>query len=266
MATGAGVVKGAAGGTARLVYPRAVPRLAPGVLLLAVATPAPAPTLVPERPRRELATATSVYRPGPGDVATPRGLPPIGRWMLYGNLQPASWLGVPYLGKAMREPINLILVDTVSTSGQEARERLVAALAAAGFPARGGHSSGYRGFIGDATYPQLPEGRGQAFSDRPSDNENDHGRIFGPHRIPGGWLFVGAVSREKVVHDAKVGHGFVSFNRARDDFVLGLQRAGAFRAVMRVKLGNAVPAGSELTTGDHDGYAVVLRAKPQARP
>jgi hypothetical protein len=69
----------------------------------------------------------------------------------------AHWLGEIVDGKRLHEPINVILIDEVAASADDARQRLIAAAAAAGFPVRFGHSTGYHGFIGGALYSQLPQ-------------------------------------------------------------------------------------------------------------
>ena len=115
-------------------------------------------------------------------VANPPGLPAIGRWMIARDGTIAHWLGEVVDGKHLHEPINVILVDEGATSADHAKQRLVAASAAAGFPVRIGHSTGYHGFIGGVLYGQLPHGRDDAFSNRIFEESNNHGRVFGPHR------------------------------------------------------------------------------------
>jgi hypothetical protein len=44
-------------------------------------------------------------------IATPEGLPPIGKWMLTAQSVPSDWLGEIYHGKNLREPITVIIVD-----------------------------------------------------------------------------------------------------------------------------------------------------------
>jgi hypothetical protein len=73
------------------------------------------------------------------------GLPNLGKWMLDHSGSPAHWLGEIYQGKKLREPINVVIVDTQATSVDDAKERFVEASARAGYTIRIGHSSGYRG-------------------------------------------------------------------------------------------------------------------------
>ena len=142
------------------------------------------------------------------------------------------------------------------------RARLLAAMLAAGYPVRFGHSAGYRGWIGGTLYDQLPLGRDDAFSDHVFEESNNHGRVFGPHAFAGGFLFIAAFSRERVDIFDWPGHRFASFNVARDDLARRLGETGAFRPAGFVALGNAVPPNLRVTTGDHDGRAQVLRAAP----
>lgn len=193
-------------------------------------------------------------------VAHPPGLLAIGRWMIARDGTIAHWLGEIVNGKRLHEPINVILIDEGATSAEEAKQRLVAAAAAAGFPIRFGHSTGYRGFIGGALYSQLPQGRDDAFSNRLFEESNNHGRIFGPHRFEGGYIFTGAFSRERVNLLEWPGHRYASFNEARNAFARGLDTHSVFKASGFVPLDNAVN-DTQVTTGDHDGRAALLRAK-----
>lgn len=192
-------------------------------------------------------------------VAHPPGLPAIGRWMIARDGTIAHWLGETVDGKHLHEPINVILIDEGATSADHAKQRLVAASAAAGYPVRIGHSTGYHGFIGGVLYGQLPHERDDAFSNRIFEESNNHGRVFGPHRFDGGYLFIAAFSRERVNLLHWPAHRYESFNAARDGFTRGLDEHTDFKASGFVPLGNAVN-DAQVTTGDHDGRAVLLRA------
>lgn len=61
------------------------------------------------------------FRPKPDDVVQPTLLPDIGKWMLDPDLTPAHWIGEVYYGKTLREPINIIIVDQVANSPEEAK-------------------------------------------------------------------------------------------------------------------------------------------------
>jgi hypothetical protein len=194
------------------------------------------------------------------DIATPPGLPAIGKWMIDRDGTIAHWLGEVYEGKRLREPINVILIDTAAKSAEEAKRRLAAAAAAAGYPIRFGHSAGYRGFIGGRLYAQLPDGHADAFSNRIFELSNNHGRLFGPHPMGNAYVTIGAFSREQVRLFQSPEHGYASFNRARDDFSQRLDRSTSFKLSSFVSLANAIVGDPWISTGDHDGLAVLLRA------
>jgi hypothetical protein len=196
----------------------------------------------------------------PAEIAHPPDLPPLGKWMIARDGSIAHWLGQFYQGRRLHEPINVILIDAVAASADEAVTRLLAAAAAAGYPVRFGHSAGYRGFIGGDTYAQLPAGRDDAFSNRLFEESNNHGRVFGPHRFGAAFVFAGAFSRESVDLLRWPGHRYASFNQARDDFARDLDARTVFKSAGSVPLGNAVD-DAQVTTGDHDGMAVVLRTQ-----
>ena len=192
-------------------------------------------------------------------VANPPGLPAIGRWMIARDGTIAHWLGVIVDGKRLHEPVNVILIDEGAATPEDAKRRLTEAAAAAGFPVRFGHSTGYHGFIGGTLYGQLPQGRDDAFSNRIFEESNNHGRMFGPHRFGEAYVFIGAFSREQVDLLRWPGHKYASFNQARDDFARDLDARSVFKSAGTVPLGNAMN-DDQVTTGDHDGRAVVLRA------
>lgn len=219
-----------------------------------VAAQAPQPTSSP------VSRPTGAPTPAE-DLTQPPGLPALGKWMLDAGLQPAHWLGGTYRGKRLREPINVILLDRVAGSAEEAEQRLLAASKAAGYESREGHSTGYHGIIAGITYDQLPAGKHRAFSNEPFELTNNHGRIFGPNRVQGGWLFIGAFSREKVESRPKIKHWYVSFNRARDDFARRLQQRTEYKFTGLVPMRNALSGADGVTTGDHDGFAVMLVAR-----
>ena len=135
------------------------------------------------------------------------------------------------------------------------------ASAAAHFLVRSGHSSGYGGIIDDWVYPELPVGLGDAFSDEPFVLSNNHGRIFGPHQLPEGWLFIGAFSREVVEPTAKVKHAYESMNRSRDAYAHGMVTQAGYSIVSFVAMGNEILNQPSRGTGDHDCIAVFLKAE-----
>lgn len=196
----------------------------------------------------------------PSDLAYPRELPPIGKWMIAQDGTIAHWLGELVDGRALREPINIIIIDGISGSAQESASRLEAAATAAGFPIRSGHSGGYRALIDRKVFPQLPKDRDRAFSNEIAELTNDHGRLFGPYPFGGAFLFIGAFSREDVRVAQVPHHSFASFNQGRDDFARNLDRKTEFKISDFVCLDNSIIGDRQTTTGDHDGIAVLLRA------
>jgi hypothetical protein len=194
------------------------------------------------------------------NVARPRGLPDIGKWMLTHEGVPSDWLGEVYEGKTLREPINVIVVDEAAVSAEDAKTRLVSAAAKAGYPVRFGHSTGYQGFIAGELYAQLPKGWDDAFSNDVFEVNNNHGRIFGPYAAGATYIFIAAFSREDVDPFRDPGHRFASFNRARDDFTQRLDRVTDYKVSGFVPLDNTLVDDPRYTTGDHDGVAVLVRA------
>jgi len=208
--------------------------------------------------RNEAVSIASSWRPAPEAVASPRGLPQIGKWMFDAQYEPAHWLGELHRGKHLREPINVVVVDAVAQSAREARNRLLRNFAAAGYLVREGHSTGYHGYIDGVVYEQIPDGKEQAFSNEPSEMHNNHGRMFGPHPYHGTWLFIGAFSRERMDLLEKVKHCYVSFNQARDDLSQRLDTKTDYKINAFLNLDNAFIGDPVSTTGDHDGIAVLL--------
>lgn len=192
-------------------------------------------------------------------VATPPGLPTLGKWMIDRRGAVAHWLGEMVDGKRLYEPVNVILIDSGAANADDAIRRLLAAVRAAGYPVRFGHSTGYHGLIGGDLYKQLPEGRDDAFSNKVFEESNNHGRIFGPHASDQGFIFIGAFSRESVNFLRDPPHRYASFNLARNDFAQDLVNRAGYQSAGTVPLGNAIPDNPQATTGDHDGQAVVLK-------
>ena len=182
----------------------------------------------------------------------------IGKWMIAPDKLPARWLDTKYFGKSLREPINIIIIDERTSDPNEARKNLYLACQSAGFEARKGHSGGYSAFIAGKWYPQLPSEKDQAFSSAPYEFNNNHGRIFGPHISSGKSIFTAAFSREEIDPLEKVKHVFNSFNRARDHFALEMDRQTCFKIKKFINLENVFIADPNITTGDHDGIAVLL--------
>lgn len=200
------------------------------------------------------AVATSAAVPQPGDTtATAYG--DIGKWMLKSNGDIANWGGQTYQDKGLLEPVNVIIIDPTSSSREESIQKLNAAMRASGFPARSPHSAGFYGIIDDVKYGQQPSGFLQAYADNAS--LTDHGRMFGPApaETGQGYVWTGAFSTQGSTH------GYVSFDAASEELAQQLVNSGAATRLENVYLDNAVNSATQ-TTGDHDGYAVVLVLNP----
>jgi hypothetical protein len=194
-------------------------------------------------------------RPERGHIVEPEGFPEIGKWMFNEHFKPADWLNHKYFGKILFEPINIVIIDSVSKSEDEAVKRLVESCRKAGYHERAGHSAEYMGFIGGNFYKQIPSGIGRAFSDAPFDTDNNHGRIFGPYIDSNRLYFIGSFSREDFF---KGSHKFDSFLKARDDFSGKMNDNTIYRVAGKINLFNMIMYDPILTSGDHDGIAVVI--------
>ena len=192
------------------------------------------------------------------EAAGPSFLPPIDGWMYSHTGAPANWFGRLYLGKPLREPINVVILDAASNSASEASARLFLACRKAGFPSRIGHSGGYRAILSGAAIQQWsPDGK-PAFSDAPFERANDHGRIFGPIPWRSRFVFVAAFSRETLDLLPEIRHKYVSFNQARNSFAANLERTGTYQHIGWIRLENLPAADASFSVGDHDGRAIVL--------
>ena len=205
-----------------------------------------------------LATPVSQTLPTVEQTHLPEGLQ-IGRWLLTGREVPANWLGQKFQGKMMREPINVILVDEVAATPDAAVQYLLESCEAIGYLSRPGHSSDYRGQIGNVIYSQLPQEENHAFSNAMYIFPNNHGRIFGPHFFAGRYYFAGALSRESINLFSEVRHVYASFEKAKQDFAVRMKAGGRYSVVGAVAMENAFSPNESMTTGDHDGTAILLR-------
>ncbi|TPG28200.1 hypothetical protein EAH80_28205 [Mycobacterium hodleri] len=206
--------------------------------------------------------ANATEAPNPADEAqTDYGK--IGKWMLESNGQISDYGGQLYDGKTLLEPINVIIVDPTSKTKAAATRKLNAAMSWSGFPARPIHSNGFRGKIDDVTYGQLPKGFLQGFSDNSFLVTNDHGRVFGPDPVETstGYVWSASFSTEDFgTYDSHPAHLYVSSDMARTALATKLVLSGRATVVGMVPLDNAYNTDTT-TTGDHDGYAVVLQLK-----
>jgi hypothetical protein len=204
--------------------------------------------------------ATSATTPSPTDeAATAYG--DIGKWMLKPDGQIADYGGEPYGGRTVFEAVNVVIVDPAASSPEQARQRLDTAMFWSGFPAQPIHTTGFQGTIDDITYGQMPNLPLFGYSDNLFIFPNDHGRIFGPDPVETstGYVWSGAFSTEQlgIVHGFLPGHTYVSSNAARNALAMRMILSGRATYGGMVPLDNAYNTGTT-TTGDHDGYAVVL--------
>ncbi|MEI8096396.1 MAG: hypothetical protein WCG80_19455 [Spirochaetales bacterium] len=107
-------------------------------------------------------------------------MPSIGPWLLDKKGEPAHWLGHSFQGKKLFEPINVVFIDSFSSTAEEAQAKLFRAVDRAGYGLEIGHSCGYHAFIGQKLFPQIPPKDGTAFSNAEAFLTNNHGRIMGP--------------------------------------------------------------------------------------
>ena len=203
--------------------------------------------------------STSTGVPSRADVVeTPYG--DIGKWLLEPGGQVSDFGGQSLGGKALIEPVNVIILDPTSTSTKQAAGKLNAELSLAGFPAQPLHSTGFHAIVGDETFSQRPTGILEAFSDNFFLLPDDHARAFGPALVPDGtgYVWTVAASREQFgLFGILPTHTYVSYTAARDELASRLILSGA-TLVGIVPLSNAYDSSTQ-TTGDHDGYAIVIR-------
>lgn len=214
----------------------------------------------PVAPAQPSAPSTPTDSPPlPGDVAA-TSYGNIGKWMLQFNGQVSNYGGQPYGGKTLVEPVNVIIVDPNSKFPAQSTVKVNKDMIVGGFPLQPLHSGGFMGKINDTVYGQQPPGI-NAFSDNPFLVQNNHGRLFGPASAPGGgYIWTGAFSTEApTVYNGLPAHAYVSSNIARDAVALRLLASGQVQSTS-VPLNNAYDTPTT-TTGDHDGYAVVIVLK-----
>jgi hypothetical protein len=205
------------------------------------------------------AGAVAPISPSPADQVS-TGYGAIGKWMLMWDRRIANWGGKRYEGKTLLESVNVIIVDPNSSSRAQAVRALNKAMYFGGFAAQPFHSNGYQGRIDDVVYGQQPRGPLQSYSNDLFLLPNDHGRIFGPDPLESsaGYVWSGAFSTEKFGFSGGTpGHFYVSSNGARDSLAQALINSGRATYGGVVAMENAFNTDG-VTTGDHDGFAVVL--------
>lgn len=224
-------------------------------------TPVVPPVIVDPRIPGQVSLAP--HAPLPTDTAVVPGVGTVGTYMLQSDGSVSNYGGQPYQGETLDEPVNVIIVDPNSKSAAESQLKVNKDLALAGFPAQPVHSGGFKGTINGVTYGQKPAIPLTAYSDNSFLVQNDHGRLFGPAPAASGtgYVYTGAFSTETpTIYNGLPAHAYVSSNAARDALVLRLIATGQVSRVEYVPLNNAYNDGTT-TTGDHDGYAVVITLK-----
>jgi len=200
--------------------------------------------------------------PSPADQV-PTAYGDIGKWMLESDGQISDYGGQLYSGKTLLEPVNVIIVDPTSKNSWQAAIKLNTAMFFAGFPAQPIHSTGFQGIIDATTYGQQPKGLIRGYSDNFFLFPNDHGRIFGPDPVQTstGYVWSGAFSTEELgLYNGLPTHTYVSSDMARTALAMRLISSGQATYGGMVSLDNSYNTATT-TTGDHDGYAVVLILK-----
>jgi hypothetical protein len=220
-------------------------------------------------PRREIPSipsnplpSTGAGNPTPADEV-PTAYGDIGKWMLQSDGQISDFGGQRYGGRTLLEPVNVMIVDPTSTTAAEAADKLNAAMLRSDFPGQPFHSTGFSGTIDDVTYGQQPVGFLQSYSDNFFLLPNHHGRFFGPDPVQTstGYVWSGAFSTETLgVVNGLPAHTYVSSDMARTALAIRLITSGQATLVGMVALNNAYDTET-ITTGDHDGYAVVLQLR-----
>lgn len=202
----------------------------------------------------------ALFRPAPGDVVSVPELGEVGRWMITKNLENATWLGEKVGGRTLREPINVVMIDAVAKTPEDAARRMLDAMNRAGYGPKNMHSDGYFGYLNGELKGQFPTGKGEAFSDGPWYGSNNHGRVFGPFAVAGGYAFTASFSREDFRWLPRPGHPYNSFMVAREDLGRQLGAKTVFKPQGYLNLDSALDTPTE-TTGDHDGRALLVVAR-----
>jgi|WetSurMetagenome_2_1015567.scaffolds.fasta_scaffold75361_3 hypothetical protein len=194
------------------------------------------------------------------NISSDYDIPSIGEWLFYKNKRYADWLGVKYYNRYLREPINIIIIDSDSESAQQAVKKLLRECKMVGYEEEYGHSSGYMGVIDNEFYRQVPNNRHMAFANKDFFVTNNHGRIIGPAFYNGKYVFIAGFSTERPSIFKGVHHLFVSFNKARNDFSLKLNDGSVYKIIGSMDLKNTINTNTT-TTADHDGKVIVFETR-----
>lgn len=216
------------------------------------------------------AGAQAAAAPPPPDLTYNSTIPTpyggVGQWMINKDNQIADWIGTPQPVngslKTILEGINVVMVDTASTTAAQSVRNLNAWMARAGFGASAVSSTGYQGAFGPNPGPvilgQQPTGASQAFRDSFFLFANSHARAFGPYPNAGGpgFVWTASLSEENWTITNPLTHGYESFDNARNQLRDGMVAAGA-EYVADLFMDN-VYNEDIYSTGDADGFAVVI--------
>ena len=123
-----------------------------------------------------------------------------------------------------------------------------------GFRQRSGHTAQYYGMMDGTYFSQLPkEGSDKAFSNYHWSLTNDHIRIFGPLKKGNKYYWIGSASREQ-----GIAHYFVSFEKAVNEVKTNFIRYSNAKILGVLPINNIIN-NEEVTTGDHNGLALIIK-------
>lgn len=225
-------------------------------------------TSTPKRQATLVNDQTTIAKISDSVDLTDQGYTVFGKWMINTSKNPnypANWLARTYPDpadgnkkKAIVEPINIVIVDTTAKTAEDAIKKLDSETLKAGYARWFLHSAGYKAYIKDDFHWQLFNGGSLDFTCYQTKfplETNNHGRIFGPVRVGNAWIFTAAFSREKALN-----HDYISFLRAATDFAKQMNDSTCYKNIGKVSLDNVI-VRSDQFTGDHDGFAIVLKRK-----
>lgn len=242
-------------------------------------------------------TATPSTAPDPSaTVSTAYG--ELGKWMLRDG-KIANWVDLPLCEpsgdcKTVQEPINMVFVIEASNKWG-AQLQLDHSLRKANFGPSPFSSIGYSGIVDGVLSGQMPHGGifgfgllpplpfdlgsgpglipllapfgfGAAYRDAPFWEANAHLRTFGGTTSGDGkYIFTASVSDEYLISTGGLlpTHAYQSFVDARVALAANLVAIGATE-LGTIDMQNEISASDpDFTTGDHDGYAVVIGIAPR---
>lgn len=259
----------------------------------------PAGSILPAVAGEQTATVSPAPSVGPDPLATvSTAYGELGKWMLR-NGKIANWIDLPLCDpsgdcKTLQEPINMVFVVEAS-SRWGAQLRLDHSLRKAKFGPSPFSSIGYSGIVDGVLSGQMPHGGifgfglipplpfdlgsgpglipllaplglGAAYRDAPFWEANAHLRTFGGTSDGDGkYIFTASVSDEYLISTGGLlpTHAYESFVDARAALAAKMLAIGA-TDLGTIDMQNEIsPLDPDYTTGDHDGYAVVIGIAPR---